>query len=86
MTSANSAIAENSFVSTASGPSCTTSSSGPSESASVPVGTAIDASTVTIRYTAPAIPSPRNSVPGKVRGAACVSSATLTESSKPISA
>jgi hypothetical protein len=49
LTSANSAIAENSFVLTASGPSCTTSSSGPSESASACVGTAIDAITVTIR-------------------------------------
>ena len=50
------------------------------------VGTAIDAMIVTSRYTAPAIPRPRNSVLGNVAGASRVSSATLTESSKPISA
>jgi hypothetical protein len=49
LTSANSAIAEKIFVFTASGPSWTTSSSGPDESASRSVGTAIEAITVTIR-------------------------------------
>src|SRR5215210_6636813 len=43
LASANRAIAAKSFVSTASGPSLTTSSSGPSEPASRSVGTAIDA-------------------------------------------
>ena len=86
LTSANSAIAENTFVLIASGPSCTTSSSGPSDPASVSVGTAIDATTVTSRYAAPAIARPRNSVRGNTCGAAFVSSDTLTESSNPISA
>ena len=47
--SAKSAIAAKIFVETPSGPWSTTSSSGPSESASVPVGTAIEAMTVTSR-------------------------------------
>ena len=47
LASANSAIALKTFVEIASGPSWTTSSSGPSDSARVPVGTAIEAMTVT---------------------------------------
>ena len=49
LATANSAIAANSFVLTASGPSCTTSSSGPSDAASFSVGTAMLATTLTAR-------------------------------------
>ena len=47
--SANSAIAANTFELTLSGPWVTTSSSGPSDSASVSAGTAMPATIVTIR-------------------------------------
>ena len=47
--SANSAIALNTCESTESGPWVTTSSSGPSDSASVPAGTAMPAMIVTTR-------------------------------------
>ena len=47
LVSANSAIPANTFVDIASGPWSTTSSSGPLESTSLPVGTAIEAITVT---------------------------------------
>lgn len=49
LASANSAITEKIRSSTESGPSRTTSSSGPSDSASVSVGTAMEATTVTTR-------------------------------------
>ena len=49
LTSANSAIAENTLVFMASGPCLTTSSSGPSDSASALAGTAIEATIVTSR-------------------------------------
>ena len=45
--SANSAIAEKTFVFIASGPSCTTSSSGPSEASRSSAGTAMPAISVT---------------------------------------
>ena len=43
------AIAAKIFVLTASGPTCTTSSSGPSEPDSVSIGTTIDARALTMR-------------------------------------
>lgn len=49
LASAKSAIAEKTFSSTASGPVPATVCSGPSDSASVSVGTTIEASTVTVR-------------------------------------
>ena len=84
--SANSAIAEKTLVFMASGPSWTTSSSGPSDAESVSTGTAMPAISVTRMYTASAIPRPRNSAGGKTRLGLRVSSATFTESSNPISA
>ena len=47
LVSANSAIAENTLVFIASGPSCTTSSSGPSDSDKRSTGTAMPAISVT---------------------------------------
>jgi hypothetical protein len=86
LATASRAIAEKSFSGMPSGPSLTTSSSGPSDSVSVFVGTTVDAVKVTRKYTMPAVSSAANSARGKTRLGFLVSSATLTESSKPIRA
>ena len=79
-----SAMKANSRVEIPSGPSSTTSRSGASEPDSWSVGTTYEAVSVTSRYSTPAIASPVKSARGNVREGRFVSSATLTESSKPI--
>jgi hypothetical protein len=64
-------------------PALTTSTSGVSLASSVPTGTSATATTATMMETTPAMPRPVNSIFGKIFTGSLVSSAMLTESSKP---